>query len=161
MHILANETESRAYMEQVWAEAMEIYRGGQWELKLPSGIQKMLKDRQQDFMPEDTKAGTIQEFLDSYKGNTVCSKLLYKEALNHPYNDPKHWELREICDIMNQSIVGWKYFSNPRTFAGYGRQRGWERDTSATKSDNNENNSQENLFDGFIKVENQEDVPFK
>ena len=46
VHILANETESRAYMEQVWAEAMEIYRGGQWELKLPSGIQKMLKDRQ-------------------------------------------------------------------------------------------------------------------
>ena len=62
---------------------------------------------------------------------------------------------------MNQSIVGWKYFSNPRTFARYGRQRGWERDILATKSDNNENISQENLFDGFINVENQEELPFK
>lgn len=131
------------------------------ELKLPSEIQKMLKDRQQDFMPEDTKAGIIQAFLDSYKGNTVCSKLLHKEALNHPYNDPQHWELREICDIMNQSITGWNYFSNPRSFAGYGRQRGWERDISTTKPCNTDNYSQENLFDGFIEVENQGDVLFK
>ena len=121
---------------------------------LPLDIQKILKDRQQNFMPEDTKAGMIQAFLDAYKGNTVCSKLLYKEALDHPYNDPQHWELREICDIMNQSIVGWKYFSNPRTFAGYGRQRGWERDISATKPDNSGDITQENLFDGFIRVEN-------
>lgn len=140
---------------------MEIYRRGQWELKLPSDIQKILKDRQQNFMPEDTKAGMIQSFLDAYKGNTVCSKLLYKEALDHPYNNPQHWELREICDIMNQSIVGWKYFSNPRTFAGYGRQRGWERDISATKPDNSGDSTQENLFDGFIRVENQEELPFK
>ena len=140
---------------------MEIYRRGQWELKLPSDIQKMLKDRQQNFMPEDTKAGMIQAFLDAYKGDTVCSKLLYKEALDHPYNDPQHWELREICDIMNQSIVGWKYFPNPRTFAEYGRQRGWERDISTTKADNSGDITQENLFDGFIRVENQEELPFK
>ena len=161
VHILADEAESRAYIKQVWAEAMEIYRRGQWELKLPSDIQKMLNDRQQNFMPEDTKAGMIQAFLDVYKGNAVCSKLLYKEALDHPYNDPQHWELREICDIMNQSIVGWKYFSNPRTFAGYGRQRGWERDISVTKPDNSGGITQEKLFDGFISVENQEELPFK
>lgn len=70
-------------------------------------------------------------------------------------------ELREICDIMNQSIVEWKYFSNPRTFAGYGRQRGWERDISETKPDNSGDIAQENLFDGFISVENQEKLPFK
>ena len=64
VHILADEAESRAYIKQVWAEAMEIYCRGQWELKLPSDIQKMLKDRQQNFMPEDTKAGMIQAFLD-------------------------------------------------------------------------------------------------
>lgn len=57
-------------------------------------------------MPEDTKAGMIQAFLASYKGNTVCSKLLYKEALNHTYDEPQNRELREICDIMNQSITG-------------------------------------------------------
>ena len=65
-------------------------------------------------MPEDTKAGMIQGFLDSYKGNMVCSKMLYKEALNHPFDEPKQWEIREINDIMNNSIVGWKQFTNPR-----------------------------------------------
>ena len=31
---------------------------------------------------EDTKAGMIQAYLDKYTGETVCSKQLYKEALN-------------------------------------------------------------------------------
>ena len=44
VHILADKAESRAYIKQVWAEAMEIYCRRQWELKLPSDIQKMLKD---------------------------------------------------------------------------------------------------------------------
>lgn len=161
VHIMANQTESRAYIEQVWAEAMEIYRSGDFELKLPDKMQKMLKDRQQEFMPEDTKAGMIQAFLDSYKGNTVCSKLLYKEALNHTYDDPQNWELREICDIMNQSISGWNYFSNPRSFADYGRQRGWERADLTTKSCNKKEISQQNLFDGFAEIANTEDIPFK
>ena len=42
----------------------------------------------------------------------VCSKMLYKEALNHPFDEPKQWEIREINDIMNNSIVGWKQFTN-------------------------------------------------
>lgn len=161
VHIMADQTESRAYIEQVWAEAMEIYRSGDFELKLPDKMQKMLKDRQQEFMPEDTKAGMIQAFLDSYKGNTVCSKLLCKEALNHTYDDPQNWELREICDIMNQSISGWNYFSNPRNFADYGRQRGWERADLATKSCNKKEISQQNLFDEFTEIANTEEIPFK
>lgn len=79
-------------------------------------------------MPEDTKAGMIQGFLDQYKGSMVCSKQLYREALNHPIEEPKQWEIREINDIMNHSIEGWKQFVNPRRFQDYGRQKGWERD---------------------------------
>ena len=91
-----------------------------------------LKEHQRDFMPEDTKAGMIQAFLDSYPGDTVCSKQLYKEALNHDFDEPKQWEIREINEIMNQCVTGWKYFSTPRMFAGYGRQKGWEREQAAT-----------------------------
>ena len=35
-------------------------------------------------MPEDTKAGMIQAYLDRYTGSIVCSKQLFREALNHP-----------------------------------------------------------------------------
>ncbi len=37
---------------------------------------------------------------------------------------------------MNQCVTGWKYFSNPRMFAGYGRQKGWEREQPTTDTGN-------------------------
>ncbi|WP_243115146.1 plasmid recombination protein [Intestinibacillus sp. Marseille-P6563] len=68
-------------------------------------------------------------YLDSYTGNAVCSKQLYREALGHEYDEPKQWELREINDIMNNVVKGWKSFSNPRHFPKpYLRQKGWERE---------------------------------
>ena len=45
---------------------------------------RYLKEHQRDFMPEDTKAGMIQAYLDRYTGSMVCSKQLFREALNHP-----------------------------------------------------------------------------
>ncbi len=59
-----------------------------------------LKERQRDFMPEDTKAGMIQAFLDSYPGDTVCSKQLYKEALNHDFDEPKQWEITLLLYVI-------------------------------------------------------------
>ena len=50
-------------------------------------------------MPEDAKAGMIQAYLDKYTGNMVCSKQLYKEALNHAFDEPKQWEIREINEF--------------------------------------------------------------
>ena len=50
---------------------------------------------------------------------------------------------------MNHGITGWKYFSNPRIFEGYGRQKGWERETPATKTP-----------DGFVEVTEQMELPF-
>ena len=111
-------------------------------------MQRYLKEHQRDFMPEDTKAGMIQAYLDKYTGETVCSKQLYKEALNHTFDEPKQWEIREINEIMNQCITGWNYFSNPRMFAEYGRQKGWEREIPATDTDN----PPEKSMDGFVEV---------
>ena len=105
VHILENEAASRAYLQQVWAEAMTIYRAGGWKLTFSPEMVRYLKEHQKDFMPEDTKAGMIQAFLDSYAGDTVCSKQLYKEALNHAFDEPKQWEIREINEIMNQCRV--------------------------------------------------------
>ena len=90
-------------------------------------------------------------YLDKYTGETVCSKQLYKEALNHTFDEPKQWEIREINEIMNQCITGWNYFSNPRMFAEYGRQKGWEREIPATDTDN----PPEKSMDGFVEVTEQ------
>ena len=140
VHILEDEAASRGYISQMWAEAMMIFRSGSVRLSLPKEMNKELRELQKQFMPEDTKAGLIQSFLDNFSGTQVCSKLIYAEALNHPFDEPKQWEIREINEIMNNSIDGWTPFTNPRSFSKYGRQRGWERVASgnerkATSSD--------------------------
>ena len=156
VHILEDEAASRVYLQQVWAEAMTIYRAGGWKLTFSPEMVRYLKEHQKDFMPEDTKAGMIQAFLDSYTGDTVCSKQLYKEALNHAFDEPKQWEIREINEIMNQCVTGWTYFSNPRSFAGYGRQKGWERERAATDSGNHA----AEIPDGFVEITEQIEMPF-
>ena len=155
VHILEDVAASRAYLQQVWAEAMTISRTGDWKLTFSPEMVRYLKAHQKDFMPEDTKAGMIQAFLDSYAGDTVCSKQLYKEALNHIFDEPKQWEIREINEIMNQCVTGWTYFSNPRSFAGYGRQKGWERERAATGS----GNSAAKIPDGFVEITEQIEMP--
>ena len=125
-HILEDEKESREYIRQAWAEAMELYRNGFHELKLSGKTEEYLKEMQKDFMPEDAKVGIIQNWLDELAEDYVCSIMIYKEAFSHEYDTPKDWELKEINNVMNHSIVGWEKVSSHR-FAGYGTQRGWRR----------------------------------
>ena len=145
---MEDEDASRAYLLQVWAEAMTIYRSGHYSMKFGKSIQRQLVEVQKDFMPEDTEAGQIQGFLEHYTGSMVCSKQLFKEALGHTYDEPKRWQLHNINEIMNTVVTGWKPFSNPRMFAGYGRQKGWERDVSGNELPGNE--------DGFVELSEEE-----
>lgn len=66
--------------------------------------------------------------MDELPEEYVCNIMIYKEAFNHEYDTPKDWELKEINNVMNHSIVGWEKVSSHR-FAGYGTQRGWRRVT--------------------------------
>lgn len=75
-------------------ETMKIYRSGDFKLAFSPEMVQYLKVHQRDFMPEDTKAGMIQAYLDRYTGSAVCSKQLYREALNHPCEEPRQWEIR-------------------------------------------------------------------
>lgn len=127
-HILADEKEAREYIRQAWAEAMVLYRNGFHELKLSRSTEEYLKEMQKEFMPEDAKVGIIQLWLDGLSEDYVCSIMIYKKAFHHEYDTPKDWELKEINNVMNHSIVGWEKVSSHR-FAGYGTQRGWRRVT--------------------------------
>lgn len=125
-HILEDEKEARNYIIQAWAEAMELYRSGQHELKLSKDTEIYLRQMQKEFMPEDAKVGIIQLWLDELPQDYVCSTMIYKEAFDHEYDTPKDWELKEINNVMNNSISGWEKISSHR-FAEYGIQRGWRR----------------------------------
>lgn len=125
VHILDDEKASRAYIEQLWAEAMVIYRSGNYSLCLSPEMDKEMNIRRVDFMAEDTTTGMIQAWLDEYKGNYVCTYLIYNECfkqLGKP--DPK--AKTEINSIMNNTIKGWKQGKQHR-YPLYGQQRSWER----------------------------------
>ena len=131
VHILDDETASRAYINQLWAEAMAIYSSGDCKLTFSARLDRELKAAQQDFMQEDTWAGMIFAYLEDFTGDKVCSKQLYAEALDN-LNRPQSWETREICEIMNAAIAsgalkGWQAHKDVRRYGKYGSQKGWER----------------------------------
>ena len=126
VHILEDEAASRLYLSQLWAEAMALYKTGDYSMKFSPAVQKQLKTVQLEFMPEDTIAGQIEGWLESYKGTMVCSRQIYKAVLGKGFSEPTRWDLHNIKEIMD-SMPGWRAFNQPRTFQVYGRQRGWER----------------------------------
>ena len=150
VHILENEKVSREYIEQLWAEAMVLYRQDHSKLKLPKEIEMNLAEYQRPFMQEDTWTGLIQEWLDHTDVDLVCVQQIYNEALNE-LGKPRNSVAREIGLIMNGTIAGWKPYPNPRNIPKYGKQRGWMR--VETNSGNKE--------ETFVSVEaTQMEIPF-
>lgn len=127
VHILDDEAAARAYIEQMWAEAMTVYRSGKYKLSFSMEMNRYLNAHQQDFMQEDTQAGMIYAYLEDYTGDRVCSKQLYEEALGN-LNSPADWETRAICEIMNTGIAGgiiqgWVAYKSPKRYKKYGSQK--------------------------------------
>jgi len=131
--ILDDEAEARAYVDGLWAEVMDIYWKGSFTLKLSKTMQEQVRIRQQAFLPEDVDAGMILSFMTETTEKKVCSRMLFKEALDNPYTQPARWQTNEICEIVNQlirsgALPGWRIFDSPKRFGnGYGTQKGWEK----------------------------------
>ncbi|SDB45663.1 virulence-associated E family protein [Butyrivibrio sp. INlla16] len=152
-HILDDEDASREYIRQMWAEALVIYKSGNYSLKFEKELSAYLDEHRQDFTAENTKVGIIEEFLEDQisKGNFfVCSLDLHYEALGNT-SAPTRWETKELNDIMN-SMPGWRKVQNPRHTALHNKQRGWEM-IPADPSLETEGD--------FIPVPEQLELPFK
>ena len=82
-------------------------------------------------MAEDTVAGRIQDYLDNLDGDFVCTLQIFKEGLDHPYDEPKRSDTNEVNEIMNNVVIGWKTGPTHR-FSKYGIQRSWIRVSERT-----------------------------
>ncbi len=159
VHILANEKESRVYLEQVWAEAMVIFRSGDFKLAFSKEIEEELDKLRLEFMAEDTEAGVIQAWLGEHEGMKVCSLMIFKEALDNPYVKPKKSDTDRICEIMNSSIIGWVPGPTAR-FKEYGTQRSWICVNNSCKRDD-KNLKDENGWQTISEEEaKQMELPF-
>lgn len=127
VHPLDDEQETRNYILQMWAEAMTIYREGNFRLTFSEEMEDYARQLQKDFMPEDTEMGIIEVYLDGLKGGRTCVKQIYCEALNHfrteevPYRSSK-----QITEILR--LLGWKDIGS-RRFAEFGNQKAWIKES--------------------------------
>ena len=145
IHPLANEAETRAYIEQCYAEAMVTGAEEGWPLEIDHKFDDELERQREASMPDDTRIPIIQEWLDGLSSDYpgVCSRMIYYECLNDDTNKhtsttkpPEKWELQEISDIMNLNIKGWMKYRSPTgddrkkirgSRGSYGVQRAWVR----------------------------------
>ena len=139
-HPLDNEEETRAFIEQCYAEALTIGAAEGYPLVLDAKLSDELLKIQEAATPDDTRVGMIQAFLDNHESMTiVCSRLIWDSVFSGENNrEPKKYELDDIADIMNLNIVGWEKYlgksGNSKTakyrFKVYGTQRAWIRETA-------------------------------
>ncbi len=150
-HPLKDEKETRSFVMKAWAEAMALYKSGKYSTVPTKEMDSYLKHIQSDLMPEDTRIGVIQEWLDSVQYARVCSLMIWREAFGHEYDEPDRMALKAINDIMNFKIEGWEKGALYR-FRKYGAQRSWKRNCKQERK-----RGLENLADTYL----QESLPFK
>ena len=124
VHILDNEEESREYIRQAWAEMMQMYEKDKSRpLCLPRKMEKQLSRLQQQFMPEDSRAGIIRSWLEEKAPEYVCGLMVWREALGES-GQPKSYELKDIGEIIRHTS-GWASVSTHRFGSEYGTQRAY------------------------------------
>lgn len=154
VHILNNPAESRAYIDQMWAEIMTIYNSGDYCLTLDKEMSSALAEYQQNYVPEDSDEAAINGYLDDITDydTHVCAKQLFYDALGRPENAvPKSWELNAINEIL-ASRPDWERGPHHRFGYGIGTQRSWIKRRPVPK----------NIKEEFLPLisYDQEELPF-
>lgn len=144
-------------IDQIWAEAVELYRRGE-KVYLNEKQYKEATIHQQAFAEEDVRAGLVREYLDipvpkdwytkslydrrtyiqsddflgmedttGKKRDKICALEIYNELFGGDIKKLTPRDTRQIKDIL-RSIPGWKEAKSSMRFGtGYGKQRGFIR----------------------------------
>ena len=87
---------------------------------MPEKLQGYIEDLREDFKEDDPMVGMIQYWLDTHNYDYVCNKQIASEVLK--VDDPDQRLIKQIANIMNNSITGWKRKGWHR-FPKLGRQK--------------------------------------
>jgi predicted P-loop ATPase len=135
-HPLDNEAETRAFIEQCYAEALTTGAAEGYPLVLDAKLSDELLKIQEAATPEDTWIGMIQEYLDGTDLTMVCTRLIWDSVFaGDNEREPKRYELNDIAEILELHIDGWERYkgkdgSNGRAkykFKVYGTQNAWQK----------------------------------
>lgn len=135
-HLLDNEKEAREFIKMCWAEEYAFYEKNP---SFPLKISNETAIRIRNITQVDPDIGVIQEFLNNYNENFICTKIIWKEALGNKFENIEKKESIRINDILNNSIEGWMPVDSithqHRFNGGIGVQRAWEKIEKLSKSE--------------------------
>lgn len=144
------------YIDQVWAEALTLYRAGE-RIWLDGEDKAIAKAEREQYTEEDALGGIIQEYLETlvpedweemspeqrtlWRYNrseglvaegtqhidSVCSSQIWTEALGKRLGDHRRTDLLDISAALKR-IPGWTNTGKPKRFRHYGPQVAFERD---------------------------------
>ena len=131
-----DEVGTKALVMQAWGEIMDEFMraGGTVPLILPSEVEKQAEEMRTAYLEEDPDIGIIQEWLDKAETDRVCAVQLWREALNHAFDQYAKKDINAIHEIMKNNITGWHSIGRMRC-GGYGIQRAYERDAVEIPTD--------------------------
>ncbi|MBR7016583.1 MAG: virulence-associated protein E [Lachnospiraceae bacterium] len=124
-HPMEHEEAARAYIVQMWAEAMVLFRTVKFSLTFTKEMETYAREMQREFMPEDTEIGQIEEFLEEKHITRTCIREIFCEIYNHsPSDDIPTWMSKKIAEALR--CIGWDDCAGSRKFKRYGSQKAWE-----------------------------------
>lgn len=107
-----------------WAQAMDLYKSGNYNLVLPDSVKQEAELLQEDALSDSGETGLIRSYLaDKTK---VCVLQIWQECLMEN-GRPTRYQSSEINDIIS-GTPGWKRLKSPISFGIYGKQRGFYND---------------------------------
>lgn len=142
------------YIQQVWAEALHLYRNGE-RLHLNPEESEMAAEHREFFLEEDAIEPLVRQYLDMRVPDTwhemspsdrqswvetvgdfgdggteridlVCSMQIWVEALGNHVGDHRRGDLLQITNVLKQ-LPGWEALPGTTRVAGYGPQRVFRR----------------------------------
>ncbi len=129
--ILDNEEESRKYIDQLWAQAMHVFKTENPSLKLSEKTEAYLREYQEQFMQEDFDEGKIIAWFEDTDHERVCTMMIYNECLGQ-HDRPPNYILNNISEtvdscIKSGKIVGYEKVTKAMRIGDYGVQKGWRK----------------------------------
>jgi putative DNA primase/helicase len=139
-----------AYINQVWAEAVHLYRNNE-VLFLDDTESEVAREARERFVEEDALGGMIHEFLETLvpedwyqmgseervqwiadvrtglvaegtmQQTHTCSAQIWVEMMGRRFGDHKRIDLLEISNVLKK-LPGWTTLPDKQRFRGYGPQ---------------------------------------
>lgn len=130
-NLFDHEEECREYIKQCWAEALHKINTPFMAPYAKREIKPLIEQAQEAAMEEDFRVGMIQGWLDNHAPDSVCSSMLWEEALKQDMAKFTKADQTQVGLIMNNNVKGWEKCKpgQMKSFGRYGRQRYWSRKT--------------------------------